>query len=100
MGLPVQVQKEWIAAFCRRWQIVEFSLFGSALREDFGPDSDVGVLADFAPEAPWTLFEWVDMRDELETIFGRRVDLVEKGAVRNPFRRHEIEATREIVYAV
>ena len=100
MGLAIEVDEERIASFCRRWKIDEFSVFGSALREDFGPDSDLDVLVAFAPDAPWTAFEWVDMRDELEAMFGRQVDLVEKGTVRNPFRHHEIEATREIVYAV
>lgn len=77
----------------------ELSLFGSVLREDFGPDSDVDVLVTFVPNAPWSLFDWVDMVDELKAIFGRDVDLVEKEGLRNPFRRHAILTTREIIYA-
>jgi hypothetical protein len=61
---------------CRRWQVTEFALFGSVLRDDFGPDSDVDVLVAFSPEARHSLFDLVRMEDELRAIFGRRVDLV------------------------
>jgi hypothetical protein len=85
--------------FCRRWKIDELSLFGSVLRDDFGPDSDVDVLVSFSPNAPWHLMHLVEMREELEQIFGRDVDLVEKGALRNPFRKHEILTTMQTLYA-
>jgi hypothetical protein len=88
-----------IEAFCRRWKIREFSLFGSVLREDFGPQSDVDVLVSFEPDADWDLFHLVEMRDELISLFGRDVDLVEKEGLRNPFRRRAILDTREIIYA-
>ena len=88
-----------IAAFCRKWMVVELSLFGSVLRGDFGADSDVDVLVDFAPGAPWSLFDWVDMIDELRGLFGRKVDLVEKSGLRNPFLRQEILGNREVLYA-
>jgi hypothetical protein len=88
-----------IAAFCRKWKIAELALFGSAPRDDFRPDSDVHVLVTFAPDAPWSLFEWADMTDELGAIFGREVDLVEKDGLRNPFRRHAILSTRRVIYA-
>ena len=77
----------------------EFSIFGSALRDDFGPESDVDVLVSFAEDEHWSLDDWVDMIEELKTIFGREVDLVEKETMRNPFRRHEILTTREVIYA-
>lgn len=85
--------------FCRKWQIRELALFGSVLREDFSPDSDIDVLVTFTPEARWTLFDIVEMREELGRIFGREVDLVEKQALRNPFRRREILNTHQVVYA-
>ena len=88
-----------VEAFCRKWQVCELSLFGSALREDFGPESDVDVLVVFVPDAPWSLFDWVDMVDDLKAIFGRDVDLVEKAGLHNPFRRHAILTSREIIYA-
>lgn len=95
----IEVPIERIQAFCRKWKIREFSLFGSVLREDFRPDSDVDVLILLADDAPWSLFEWVDMIEELKAIFGREVDLVEKTAIRNPFRRREILDTAQVLYA-
>jgi predicted nucleotidyltransferase len=95
----IPIDHPWIAEFCRKWRITEFALFGSVLREDFGPDSDVDVLVSFEPDAPWSLWDLFDMRDELAARFGHRVDLVEKEALRNPFRRHEILTTREVIHA-
>ena len=69
------------------------------LRDDFRPDSDIDVLVSFAPEAGWSLLDIVRLTEELEKVFGRTVDLVEKEALRNPFRRHEILNHREIIYA-
>jgi len=88
-----------IEAFCHRWKVQEFALFGSALRPDFGPKSDVDVLVRFEDHAGWSLFDVVDMTEELKTIFGREVDLVEENAIRNPFRRHSILSTKEVLYA-
>ena len=70
-----------IEDFCRRWKISEMSLFGSALREDFGPDSDADILVSFAPDADWSLFDHLRMEEELSGILGRKVDLVSKRAV-------------------
>ena len=99
MGLAIAVDKTRIAEFCRKWRVRELAIFGSALRDDFGPESDVDVLVELEEDAPWSLFDWVDMIDELKAIFEREVDLVEKGGLRNPFRRHEILTTREIIHA-
>ena len=93
------VDPTMIDHFCRRWRIHELSLFGSALRDDFRSDSDVDVLVVFEPGAPWDLFDITRLEDELAQLFGRRVDLVEKRALKNPFRRHDILTTRQIVYA-
>ncbi len=95
----IKVPKDQIEEFCRRWKIAEFSLFGSVLREDFRSDSDIDVLVSFAEGADWDLFDWVDMIEELKSIFGREVDLVEKSALRNPFRRHYILRTQKVIYA-
>lgn len=95
----IQVPTEKIAAFCRKWRIVEFSLFGSVLREDFGPQSDVDVLVTFEPDAPWNLWDLIDMRDELRAIFGREVDLVEERSLVNPFRRRAVLRSKQVVYA-
>jgi hypothetical protein len=95
--MPLDRQR--IAAFCQKWKVAEFALFGSVLREDFGPDSDVDVLVELAPGHGLGLFDWVDMIDELKSIFGRRADLVSKKGLRNPFRRHQILSTREVIRA-
>ena len=99
MAAPVQIDRDRIADFCRRWKITEFALFGSAIRDDFRPDSDVDVLVTFEPGAPWSLWDLSRMRTELEALFGREVDLVEKGALRNPFRRRAILANQRVIYA-
>jgi uncharacterized protein len=87
-----------IEAFCRRWEIRELSLFGSVLREDFSPESDVDVLIEFDPAARPDLHDFMDMREELSGLLGRKVDLVGRGGLRNPFRRAEILRTRRVVY--
>jgi predicted nucleotidyltransferase len=97
VNIPIEQAK--IVDFCRRWQVVEFSLFGSVLREDFRPDSDIDVLVTFAVEARHSLLDLVRMQDELEALLGRKVDLVEQAGLRNPFRRHAILAGREVLYA-
>jgi uncharacterized protein with HEPN domain/predicted nucleotidyltransferase len=79
-----------IADFCRRWNVAEFALFGSVLRDDFRPNSDVDVLVSFAPDFHWSLGDFVDMQLELSEIFGRQVDLVERSGLHNPFMRREI----------
>lgn len=84
--------------FCSRWKISELAVFGSALRDDFGADSDVDLLVTFVPGAEWTLFDIADMRQELGELFGREVDLIERNALRNPFRRYEIMRTRRVIY--
>ena len=90
--------KTKVVAFCKRWKISEFSLFGSVLRDDFRNDSDVDVLVSFQPQAEWSLWELVEMQEELETMFGRKVDLVEKEALQNPYRRHSILTGREVFW--
>ena len=72
---------------------------GSFRREDFRPDSDIDVLVSFEEKVSWSLYDVVEMKDELKAIFGRDVDIVEKGAVRNPFRRRSIMTNREVLYA-
>ena len=99
MSLPLRFDSERIAAFCRRWKIAEFSLFGSILRDDFRPESDIDVLVSFEPDVPWSLFDWIAMIEELKSIFGREVDVVEKSGLRNPFRRHHILHHRKVIYA-
>jgi predicted nucleotidyltransferase len=89
-----------IEDFCRQYGVAELSLFGSVLRDDFGPDSDVDVLIALEPGRTMTLELDMEMRGALSVIFGgRRIDLVQKRLLTNPFRRHEILRTRRILHA-
>jgi predicted nucleotidyltransferase len=92
--IAIDIPKEKLREFCKKWKVTEFALFGSAVRPDeFRGDSDVDVLVRFAPDAPWSLSLWLEMKEELASIFGREVDLVELDAVeqmRNYLRRAAI----------
>jgi len=98
LTIHIDIRQDQIAEFCRRWQIREMALFGSVLRQDFGHDSDVDVLVRFSDTAPWDLWDLLRARDELRTIFGREVDLVERRNLTNPFRRHAILSTKQVIY--
>jgi len=99
MNPQVQLDREALAEFCHKWRVRELSVFGSALRDDFGPESDLDFLVSFDPDAPLDIDWLLDMKEELEAHFGRPVDVVEKEALRNPWRRYEILRTREVLYA-
>jgi uncharacterized protein len=90
---------EQIAELCQRWKITELALFGSILRTDFRPESDVDVLVTFAPNDGWSLFDVMNLQRELESIVRRPVDLIEKRDLKNPFRRSEILRTHQVIYA-
>jgi len=98
--IPIDHAK--IEAFCQKWKMSEFSLFGSVLRDDFRPDSDVDVLVTFAPDAKWRPWDLDEAESDLKLIFGRNVDLVERKCVeqsRNYIRRKHILSTTQVVYA-
>ena len=101
-SFAIEFDLDAVEEFCRKWRIKEFALFGSVLTDEFNAGSDVDVLISFEdpkPDlGPWG-GAWETMREELQTLFGRRVDLVEKKLVRNPFRRHHILTTRRVIYA-
>lgn len=98
----VPISYDRIAEFCRRWHVTELALFGSVLRDDFRPDSDVDVLVTFAPDSRVSLFDFPEMQDELREIFGRPVDLLTRRGVeesRNPYRKKSILESAQVVYA-
>jgi predicted nucleotidyltransferase len=98
-GLEISMDK--IADFCHRWKITELALFGSVLRDDFRPDSDIDVLVTFGPDTSWRFYDLVSMKDELEAMFGRPVDLIEKRLVErseNYIRRKHILNHMETIY--
>ena len=98
----VSIPQKKLAEFCRRWKITELAFFGSVLREDFRPNSDIDLLVSFRPRARISLFDLVRMQNELKEIFGREVDLVERRAIEkseNYIRRKNILSNTKVIYA-
>jgi hypothetical protein len=99
--MNIEMPKEKIADFCRKWKIVELSLFGSVLRDDFRPDSDVDVLVTFSSDAEWSLLDHMAMEEEMSAMLGRKVDLVTRKAIErseNYIRRKAILETAQPYY--
>ena len=102
MNPQIDIPREAIAAFCRKWDIAELSLFGSAVHGEFRPESDIDLLVRFRPGKKHGLFRLSWMQEELEAIFGRKVDLVSESAVmrsENYIKRRQILATKAVIYA-
>lgn len=101
MATNIEIPTDEIAAFCRRHQIRELALFGSVLREDFNPNSDVDILIDFEPgvDETLTLMDLAGMQIELSEILQRNVDLVLRDGLK-PLIKDEVLAHREVVYAL
>ncbi len=102
MSLQIEVSREQVVAFCKRWQIAELAFFGSVLRDDFRPDSDVDVLVRFHPEAHHGFLSMARMERELSEILERKTDLLSRPAVensRNYIRRESILESAEVFYA-
>ena len=98
----IQLPHDQLTEFCQRWKVRELALFGSVLRDDFRPDSDVDILITFAPGAKRGVFVLAQMQEELETLFGREVDLVSKRAIersQNWIRRQNILEFAQVIYA-
>ena len=102
MNPGIEIPSDAIADLCNRWQVLELALFGSVLRDDFGPESDVDVLVTFDPGARHTLLDIVQMQDELSATLGRMADLIERTAVEqspNYIRCRAILQCAETIYA-
>ena len=98
----IELPIEKIAEFCHRWQVAEFALFGSVLRDDFRPDSDIDVMVQFHSDAHPTFRTLDQMEAALKTIFHREVDLITRQGLetsRNYLRRHEIFSSAQVIYA-
>ena len=102
MNPAIEIPANEIAALCNRWRVLELALFGSVLRDDFGPESDVDVLVSFDSGVRHTLLDIAQMQDELSAALGREADLVERAAVEqspNYIRRQAILQSAETIYA-
>ena len=98
----LRIADEELVAFCAKWKIVRLELFGSALREDFGPESDIDLLVTFAQDAPWSLLDIVHLEEELSLLLGRKAEIAERSAIEqsaNPFRRKRILGSAQLLYA-
>jgi predicted nucleotidyltransferase len=95
------ITPEQLAEFCQRWKVTELALFGSVLRDDFSTNSDIDVLVSFTPNHSWGL-EFIQMREELATLFKRPVDLLTHQSIvssHNALRRQVILDSAEVIYA-
>jgi len=101
VSLPIVIDAAALEAFCRRWKIARLEVFGSVLREDFRADSDVDFLVTPGSDASWSLFDRVDMKDELAALIRRKADIAERPSLEkspNWIRRREILSTAVPLY--
>lgn len=101
MHTQIEIPQEEIADFCQRWQVVQLAFFGSVLRNELRPDSDLDILVSFDPETRHTLIDMVRMQEELQHVFGRPVDLVSRRAIersRNYLRRNAILKSMKVIH--
>jgi len=97
----INQKREELAALCRRYHVASLAIFGSALRDDFDPQtSDLDFLVEFQPLPPGTYANtYFDLKEGLEALFQRPVDLVVESAIRNPYFRNGVEHTKHGLYA-
>lgn len=102
MAIYLDIDRDQLRRLCDKWHVKELAIFGSALRQDFRPDSDVDILVSFHDQATPSLFDLATMAEEFEALLERPVDLLTRQAVehsRNPYRRDEILNSAETLYA-
>ncbi len=103
LTLPIELPYDALEDYCRRWKINKLEVFGSILRDDFGPESDVDFLVTFDPSASWTLFGMVRAENELAALVGRPVDIVERDCIeqsKNWMRRKLILGNTRTIYVI
>ncbi|MDB9515808.1 nucleotidyltransferase domain-containing protein [Roseofilum reptotaenium CS-1145] len=97
----IHIDCDRLRKLCQHWQIIELALFGSVLREDFRPDSDIDLLITWDAQSHWTLLDFAQMHEDFALLLDRPVDLVSKRAIEssnNPLRRKEILNTAQLIY--
>ena len=100
--IAIDLPMEKIVEFCARWKVTEFAFFGSVLRDDFRPDSDIDIMVCFHPDAHPKFSTLDQMEAELKTLFDRDIDLITRQGIetsRNYLRRHEILSSAQVIYA-
>ena len=98
----IKISEDKIKAFCEKWEINEFSIFGSVLTGEFNLNSDIDILVNFSESAQHTLFDLIRMKEELQQLLGYEVDLVSKRGLessRNLIRKNAILESAEQIYA-
>ena len=88
-----------VLRLCKKYFVIELSIFGSSIREDFTQNSDVDILVSFERDSKITLFDIIEFEKEFSQLLSRKVDIVEKESLKNPIRKNKILSTREIIYA-
>jgi predicted nucleotidyltransferase len=94
----IKIDEDQISAFCRKYGIKQLALFGSILSERFRPESDVDIMVSFLPDHHYSYFDLLDIKNELEDITGRDIDLVEKDSIKNPYRKKTIFSNMRVIY--
>ena len=98
----IELDSPAVLEFCRKWRVTELTAFGSIVRDDFGPNSDIDFIIEWEKDAPWDLCDYMDQVEELQRHFGRKVDLLSRFALEHDanwlFRKYVLSST-EPVYA-
>ncbi|OQB96761.1 MAG: Nucleotidyltransferase domain protein [Spirochaetes bacterium ADurb.Bin110] len=97
--LPLSIEEQKLEAIAQEYSIRSIALFGSVLRSDFGPKSDIDILIELSPGRHYSYFDLLDIKSRFEEVFNRKVDLIEKESLRNPYRRKAILSTARTIYA-
>ena len=87
-----------VVSLCKKYNIIELSIFGSSIRDDFVQHSDVDILVSFENDSKITLFDIMELEREFSRLLNKEVDVVEKESLKNPIRKNKILSTREIIY--
>ena len=95
----INLKYEDIVKICNKYKLSELAIFGSSIRDDFREDSDVDILIAYIDIWQNDPFDFLDIKEEFELLTGRKVDIVDRDALRNPIRRETILSSREVVYA-
>ncbi|GHU69192.1 hypothetical protein FACS189450_01570 [Spirochaetia bacterium] len=95
----IAIEDRIFFSIIKKHDIKNLSIFGSSLRDDFNEESDIDILIEYNHPKEKSLFDLIDLQLELEDITGRKIDIIEKGSIKNPYKNREINATARLIYA-